>query len=186
MVLWEYGKNIQYCGRREAEDKRSSCDCFGGRKRMLRMHVENDTMKGYQEVLRGQVRQMAERFGFSLWQPSLPSPPPYLPWPDPTLNIALWVLQLGDGNKWKGSIKYIILGTIKGLRIAHSQQRKPSENMVPVAWKSKSTCCVRSQRSDVVSTGRSYIHSFTPWNVCWMSCGGWRFRLWIPVQWDIV
>lgn len=51
---------------------------------MLRMLVENDTMKDSQEILRGQVRQMAERFGFSSWQPSLPSPPPYLPWPDPT------------------------------------------------------------------------------------------------------
>lgn len=159
VVLWESGKNIQYYGRGEAKDKRSSCDCFGGGKRMWRMHVE----EGYYKGLSGGFETASQANSRKIWFLflatilTLPSPIPTLA--RCHLEYCFVSATTGDRNQWKGSIKYIVLRTIKGLRIAHSQQRKPSENIVPVVWKRKSTCCVKSQWSDVIAAGRPYIHS---------------------------
>lgn len=146
---------------------------------------KNDTIKDYQEILREQVRQMAERFGFFFWWPSLPYSPQYPPWPDLAWYFVLWVLPTWVGKSMKRVNKIYYFRNYRRTQNSSFTTKK--------ALREHSTCCVEEEihllcEVSVVwcNINRKILHPFTPWNVCWVLCDGWRFRDRIPVQWDIV
>lgn len=131
---------------------------------------------------------MAERFGFSSWQP-WPSPTQYLPWPDPTWNILFWVLHSGGGKSMTYSnifniywmicsiyiewyIQYIqtyyeYLNNYQKTHNTHSQQGKPSVGTMlygrgkpPVLWS-----------LSVISVGRSSFHALHERCIEWYVVG---------------
>lgn len=185
VVLWESGKNIQYYGRGEAKDKRSSCDCFGGGKRMLRMHVE----EWYYKRLSGGFERASQANSRKIWFLFLAT---ILTLPSPRPTLARCHLEYCFVSATTGGQKS--MKRVNKIYCFKNYQRTQNSSFpTKKTLRKHGTCCVEEEIHLLCEVSvfwcninRKILHSFTPWNVCWVLYGGWRSRHWIPVQWDIV